>query len=51
LWPGNNLSSIGFIVRNGGGASIISGDGSGYVYMAFADEPGLTPFDTFANSR
>ena len=28
-----------------------SGDGSGYVYMAFAAEPGITPFDTFANSR
>ena len=61
LFPGHNYAesdevvvdflSNGFKARNGGGASIISNDGVLYVYMAFADEPGITPFDTFANSR
>ena len=26
-------------------------DGSSYFYIAFADQPGITPFDTFTNSR
>ena len=36
--------SNGFKARNGGGASIISGNGSGYVFFAFAESP-------FKNSR
>ena len=36
--------SNGFKARNGGGASIISGSGSGYVFFAFAESP-------FKNSR
>ena len=32
--------------QNGGNAS-----GGTYVYMAFAEEPGTTPFDTFPNAR
>jgi hypothetical protein len=26
-------------------------DGETYVYMAFAEQPGVTPFDTFPNAR
>ena len=43
--------SNGFKARNDGGANIISGDGSTYLYIAYAEQPGTTPFDTFANAR
>ena len=41
--------SNGFKLRNGGGGS--NGSGETLVYMAFADQPGLTPFDTFPSAR
>ena len=41
--------SNGFKLRNGGGGS--NGDGETLVYMAFAEEPGTTPFDTVSNAR
>ena len=43
--------SNGFKARNEGGANIISGDGSTYLYIAYAEQPGTTPFDTFPNAR
>ena len=61
LFPGWNYAesdevvvdflSNGFKARNDGGANIISGDGSTYLYIAYAEQPGTTPFDTFANAR
>ena len=41
--------SNGFKCRGSGGD--FNGDGSTYIYMAFAEEPGTTPFDTFPNAR
>ena len=41
--------SNGFKLRNGGGGS--NGSGETLVYMAWAEEPGTTPFDTFPNAR
>ena len=61
LFPGSNMAesdeivvdflSNGFKARNEGGANIISGDGSTYLYIAYAEQPGTTPFDTFPNAR
>ena len=31
--------------------SNINNDGSTYIYMAFAEQPGITSFDTFPNAR
>ena len=41
--------SNGFKLRNSGGGS--NGSGETLVYMAWAEEPGTTPFDTFPNAR
>jgi len=41
--------SNGFKLRNSGGGS--NGSGETLVYMAWAEEPGSTPFDTFPNAR
>jgi hypothetical protein len=59
LFPNNDNSeyttaqmdflSNGFKLRNGGGGS--NGDGETLVYMAWAEQPGTTPFDTFPNAR
>ena len=50
---GDNYSidylSNGFKCRGSGGD--LNGSGETYLYMAFADQPGTTPFDTFTNSR
>ena len=41
--------SNGFKLRNGGGGS--NGSSETFVYMAWAEEPDTTPFDTFPNAR
>jgi hypothetical protein len=41
--------SNGFKCRGSGGD--FNGDGETYVYMAFAEQPGVTPFDTSPNAR
>ena len=41
--------SDGFKCRGSGGD--FNGSGQTYIYMAFAEEPGTTPFDTFPNAR
>ena len=41
--------SNGFKQRNTNGNTNESG--YDYIYMAFAEEPGTTPFDTFPNAR
>ena len=44
-----DILSNGFKLRNG--LSESNGGGVNYVYMAFAEEPGTTPFTTFPNAR
>jgi len=44
-----DILSNGFKLRNG--LSQSNGGGVNYVYMAFAEEPGTTPFTTFPNAR
>tara|TARA_B100001989_G_scaffold173165_1_gene125036 strand:+ start:343 stop:2772 length:2430 start_codon:yes stop_codon:yes gene_type:complete len=61
LFPGWNYAesdevvvdflSNGFKARNDGGANIISGDGSTYLYIAFAERPSGTMFGLDANAR
>ena len=46
---GWDILSNGFKNRNSYSAT--NGSGGTFVYMAFAAQPGATPFDTFANSR
>ena len=50
---GNNQTfdfvSNGFKIR--GQDSGVSSNGNPFIYMAFAEQPGETPFDTFPNSR
>ena len=46
---GWDILSNGFKNRNSYSAT--NGSGNTFVYMAFAEQPGATPFDTFANSR
>jgi hypothetical protein len=41
--------SEGFKLRNTGGAQ--NPDNQEIIYMAFAEQPGVTPFDTFPNAR
>jgi len=41
--------SQGFKCRGSGGD--FNADGQTYIYMAFAEQPGATPFDTFPNAR
>ena len=41
--------SNGFKLRNGGGGS--NGSNEKLIYMAWAEQPGLTPFDTFTSAR
>ena len=41
--------SQGFKCRGSGGD--FNGSGQTYIYMAFAEQPGVTPFDTFPNAR
>ena len=41
--------SNGFKQRNSNGNT--NEDGHDYVFMAFAEQPGITPFDTFPNAR
>ena len=41
--------SNGFKLRNGGGGSNASDEK--LIYMAWAEEPGTTPFNTFPNAR
>ena len=41
--------SNGFKLRNGGGGS--NGSDEKLIYMAWAEEPGTTPFNTFPNAR
>ena len=41
--------SNGFKCRGSGGD--YNGSGQTYIYMAFAEQPGTTPFDTFPNAR
>ena len=41
--------SNGFKIRGTG--SLINGNGVTYIYMAFAEQPGTTPFDTLTNAR
>ena len=51
---GSGVGSVDFL-SNGFKArdSHVDGNGGGnsYIYMAFAEEPGTTPFDTFPNAR
>ena len=44
-----DILANGFKLRNG--LSQSNGGGINYLYMAFAEQSGPTPFDTFANSR
>ena len=44
-----DLLSNGFKLRNSN--STINADGGQYIYMAFAEQPGTTPFTTFPNAR
>ena len=44
-----DLLSNGFKLRNSN--TTINADGGQYIYMAFAEQPGTTPFDTFSNAR
>ena len=44
-----DLLSNGFKLRNSN--STINASGGQYIYMAFAEQPGTTPFDTFPNAR
>ena len=46
---GWDFLSHGFKHRNSYAAT--NGSGNTFIYMAFAEQPGATPFDTFANSR
>ena len=49
--PGIDFLSNGFKVRTSDG-NMSRDNGSGnFIYMAFAEQPGLTPFDTFPNAR
>ena len=41
--------SNGFKLRNSGGGS--NGSSETFVYMAWAEQPGLTPFHTFPSAR
>ena len=41
--------SNGFKLRGTDGA--VNGGSSDYIYMAFAEQQGVTPFDTFPNAR
>ena len=41
--------SQGFKCRGSGGD--YNGSGQTYIYMAFAEQPGATPFGTFPNAR
>jgi len=47
---GLDFLSNGFKARNASSTST-NQDGSKYIYMAFAEEPGTTSFDTFPNAR
>ena len=44
-----DLLSNGFKLRNCGGGS--NGSDEPFVYMAWAEQPGLTPFNTFPSAR
>ena len=46
---GWDLLSDGFKLRNSYAQT--NGSGSTYIYMAFAEQPGTTPFDTMTNAR
>ena len=43
--------SDGFKHKNSDGGASGNISGGNYIYMAFAEEPGTTPFDTFPNAR
>ena len=34
-----------------GGGNLVSGNGSTYIFWAFAEQPGFTNFNTFPNAR
>ena len=44
-----DILSNGFKARNVGNS--FNQNGASYIYMAFAEQPGTTPFDTFPNAR
>ncbi len=46
---GMDILSNGFKIRNG--VSGNNGGGETHIFMAFAEQPGKTPFSTFANAR
>ena len=46
---GWDLLSDGFKLRNSYAQT--NGSGSTYIYMAFAEQPGITPYDTETNAR
>ena len=46
---GMDFTSNGFRIRNG--VSGNNGGGETHIFMAFAEQPGKTPFSTFANAR
>ena len=46
---GMDFTSNGFRIRNGTSGN--NGGGEQHVFMAFAEQPGKTPFSTFANAR
>ena len=46
---GMDCTSNGFRIRNGTSGN--NGGGEQHVFMAFAEQPGKTPFSTFANAR
>jgi len=46
---GMDILSNGFRIRNG--VSGNNGGGETHIFMAFAEQPGKTPFSTFANAR
>ena len=45
----HDILSNGFKMRNSDAAR--NGSGATYIYMAFAEQPGTTPFETFPNAR
>ena len=49
--PGIDFLSNGFKVRTSDGNMSRDNGAGNFIYMAFAEQPGLTPFDTFPNAR
>ena len=49
--PGIDFLSNGFKVRTSDGNMSRDNGAGNFIYMAFAEQPGLTPFDTFPNAH